>query len=152
MLFVFVALQITCYLFGAFNIFGGLINYPLGDMSNFSNLFNFNITYLALVGGGGAVAIGLAMLLLKQGVYAIYAMILWAVGIVFDVFGKFVLAIPNTIAAIIPPQTNPFAYTNGVFDPSVSPLTNPFIIVIVFLFTFGAWWYLLGIIIQRDPT
>lgn len=135
-----VSLQVTCYLFWAFNIFGGRIEYPLGDVASLSSLFSID-AFSVLVGVGGAVGIGLAMLLLKQGTYAIYAMLLWGFGCVFNVIKTFVLVVPNTIGALLPAATNP--------NPSLFPV-NPLLVVIVFFFSFGAWWFLLSLVLQRE--
>ncbi|MFA5365968.1 MAG: hypothetical protein WC325_12365 [Candidatus Bathyarchaeia archaeon] len=141
------ALQIVCYLFWVFNVFGGLIKYPLGDTSQLSNIFSIS-AFDAVVGIGGAVGIGLAMLLLKQGTYAIYAMLLWAIGVIFKVIQTFILVIPNTIGALLPNAANPLPPdpTTGVYP------TNPLVVVVVLIFTFGAWWYMFGLVIQRDVT
>ena len=37
-----VAVQVVCYLFWAFNVFGDLIVYPLGDVTSFSIVFSIN--------------------------------------------------------------------------------------------------------------
>jgi hypothetical protein len=82
------------------------------------------------------------MLLLKQGTYAVYAMLLWAIGVMFNLISTFLLVIPNTLSALLPASTNP--------NPDLFPV-NPLIVVIVLIFTFGAWWYMFGLTIQRDP-
>ncbi|MFA5365148.1 MAG: hypothetical protein WC325_08225 [Candidatus Bathyarchaeia archaeon] len=138
-----VALQSVCYLCWAFNVFGGLIEYPLGDVSTLQNVFSVDLTFSVLVGIGGAVGIGLAMLLLKAGTYAIYAMLLWAIGVMFNVFQTFVLVIPNTIGALLPESTNP--------NPALFPI-NPIIVVISIFFAMGAWLYFFSLVIQRDVT
>jgi len=137
-----VAVQVVCYLFWAFNFFGGLISYPLGDVSALSSVFSIDV-YSVLIGVGGSLAIGLAALLLRQGTYAIYAMLLWAIGSMFKLIQTFFLAIPNTLASLIPPESNP--------NPALFPV-SPFIVVIGIVFAFGAWMYLFGLVIQRDPT
>ncbi len=140
MLYFLVAFQITSYLCWAFNLFGGLIEYPLGGVDTLNSIFSLNV-YTVIIGAGGAIGIGLAALLLRQGVYAIYAMLLWGIGVIFSVFQTFILAIPNTLAALIPEATNP-----------LPGQTNPLIVVVVFLFTFGVWWFIFGMVIQRDAT
>jgi hypothetical protein len=149
--FVFaLAAQIVCYLLFLFDVFGGMIDYPLGDVTTMQSVFAID-TYSVIIGAGGAVGIGLAALLLKQGVYAVYAMLLWGIGTLFSVVRTFITVIPNTLAALIPKETNPLAYTNGVFDPS-STAIHPFIVVIMLMFAFGAWMYFFGLVIQREPT
>lgn len=137
-----VALQVTCYLFWAFNAFGGIMNYPLGDVSSVTNVFSLNVNS-GLLSVIGISVIGVAALLLRQGTYAIYAMIIFAIGCMFTVFQTFFLAIPNTIGALIPPEANP--------NPSVFSV-NPIIIAISAIFLFSAWMYFFGLVIQRDAT
>jgi hypothetical protein len=134
-----ISIQAVCYAFWAFNIFGGTIAYPLGDVSSLSTLFSID-AFSVLVGVGGAVGIGLAALLLKQGTYAIYAMLLWAIGCMFKVVQTFVLVIPNTVSALLPEATNP--------NPVLFPV-NPLIILVSLFFTFGAWIFMFELVIQR---
>jgi hypothetical protein len=137
------SLQITCYLFWAFNFFGGLITYPLGDVSSLTEkvfVLNVNSGLLAVVGMS---AIGIAAFLLKQGTYAIYAMLIFAIGCMVGVVQSFFLAIPNTIGALFPPETNP--------NPTAFSV-NPIIIAISAIFVFAAWMYFFGLVIQREAT
>lgn len=134
-----VALQLTSYLLWAFNVFGGIISYPLGDVSSLNNIFSLSL-FDAVIGVGGAAAIGLAALLLRQGTYAIYAMLLWGIGSMFKVIQTFFLVIPNTLGALIPPEANP--------NPAVFPV-NPLIVVLAAIFLFAAWVYLFKLVIQR---
>lgn len=135
-----VALQITCYLAWAFNIFGGLIQYPLGDVASIQSVFSIDV-YSVLLGVGGAAIIGVAALLLKPGTYAIYAMLLWGLGTAFRVIQTFFLAIPNTIGALIPPETNP--------NPALFAV-NPIGVVITVVIGYAAFWWLFSLVIQRD--
>ena len=72
--------------------------------------------------------------------YAIYAMLLWAIGCMFKVVQTFVLVIPNTIGALLPEATNP--------NPALFPI-NPLIILVSLFFTFGAWIFMFELVIQR---
>lgn len=137
-----VSLQSVCYLFFAFNVFGGVLEYPLGDVSQLSTVFSID-TYSVLIGVGGAAIIGLAALMFKVGTTAVYAMLLWAIGCMFNVVKTFVVVIPNTIGALIPASTNP--------DVAAFPI-HPFIVVVMFWFSFGAWLYFFGLVIQREHT
>ena len=137
-----VSVQAVCYLFWAFNVFGGLASYPLGNASSLTSVFDISV-YSVLIGIGGGVAIGLAALLLKQGIYALYAMLLWAIGVMFNVIRTFVLVIPNMILAFLPSSTNP--------NLSAFPI-NPIVVVVSSFFAFGAWMYMFGLVIQRDTT
>lgn len=136
-----VSVQLVSYLFWAFNFFGGIIAYPLGDVSSLSSVFSVD-AFSVLLGIGGGLAIGVAALLLRQGTYAIYALILWAIGSMFKVIQTFFLVIPNTIAGLFPPSTNP--------NPALFPV-NPIVVVLGIIFVFAAWMYLFGLVIQREP-
>lgn len=133
-----VAIQTVAYLFWAFDLSGGRVVYPV-DISTLQNIFSPLDTYSALIGLGGAALIGLAALLLKQGVYAIYAMLLWGIGVMFNVVRTFIIVIPNTLAALLPEATNP-----------LSGQTNPLITVVLFWFLFGAWLAFFGYVMQRE--
>lgn len=137
-----VALQVVCYLFWAFDFFGGTITYPLGDVSSITNIFSLNLNsgLLAIVGMS---VIGLAAFLLHQGSNAIYAMVIFAIGCMFTVFQTFFLAIPNVIGSLIPPEANP--------NPSAFAV-NPIIVAISAIFLFSAWMYFFGLVIQKDAT
>lgn len=137
-----VALQLTCYLFWAFNFFGDIITYPLGDVSSLSNVFSID-SYGVLIGLGGAMAIGLAALLLGQGKNAIYAMLLWGIGSMFTVVRTFFLVIPNMLSSIFTPETNP--------NPELFAI-NPLVVAIGLIFIFGGWMYMFGLVVQRDAT
>lgn len=132
-----ICFQLAAYLFWAFNFMGGTVNYPYGNVAGLTSVFSIN-AYSALAGVGAAVGIGIAALLLKQGVYAIFAMLLFGIGIMFNFIGTFFLAIPNVIGSVIPASANPLG--GGV---------NPIIVVITVIFFFAAWMYMFGLVIQR---
>lgn len=136
-----IGVQLFCYLFWAFNVFGGLIQYPLGnaaDINNLNNMFSINL-WTALVGGAGVV-ISIAALLLRQGTYALYALLLFAIGVFFNVVKGFVLVVPNTIAALLPASTNPLG--TG---------TNPIAVVVGVIVLIAGFMYVFGLVIQREP-
>ena len=137
------ALQMTCYLFWAFDVFGGLIAYPIANSASMASLTGwFDISaFSILVGIGGSIAIGIAGLLLRQGTYAIYAVLLWAIGNFFQFVRDFFLSIPNTISALIPASTNP---NPGLFA------VNPIMVVVSSIFAFGAFMYMFGLVFQRE--
>ena len=146
-----ISLQIAAYLFWAFDVFGGLIKYPI-DLVATTDWFSLkNFQWQFLMGVGGAVGIGLAMLLLRQGTYALYAILIWVMGVFLPFTSGFFLAIPNTIGALIPPDiwnmTNPLAHEeNGIM---VYP-THPLMVVIVLLFAFSAWIMMIELLTQRN--
>ena len=133
------ALQIVAFLFWAFELFP-LINYPLGDVSSVTATFSITPFDLAFT-GVGIVGIGLAWMLLKQNANAIYALLIWGIGTIIPVVRNFFLVIPNTLAALIPPETNP--------NPALFPI-NPFVMVIALIFGFAAYWFLFELVTQRN--
>ena len=135
-----VALQITCYIFWAFNIFGSSLQYPLGDVNSIQSVFSVDV-FSVLLGLGGAAIIGVAALLFRPNTYAIYAMLLFALGCAFKVVQTFFLAIPNFIAALIPVETNP--------SVTAFPI-HPFIVVITVIVGYAAFWWLFSLVLQRD--
>ena len=147
------SLQLAAYLLWAFQVFGPAINYPI--QVNISTLFSVNgffdlSAFNAIIGIGGASAIMLAGILTRTGTYAIYAVLLWGIGVFINFVKTFFLAIPNTIAALLPAESNPFAYINGVYDPALASTPNPIFIVISVIFAFGAFMYIFGLVFQRE--
>jgi hypothetical protein len=133
-----VCVQLAAYLTWSFNVFGNAIVYPLGaasDLTNLNNIFDINL-WSALVGLAG-VGISIVALLLKQGTYAIYAMLIFAFGIFFKVVSTFVFAIPNMVAAI-------FASANVP-----AGTTTPLQITIGVIMTFAGFIYLAEMAVQR---
>jgi hypothetical protein len=118
-------------------MFGGLIQYPFGSAADLANIQGwFNIDLMKTLVGLGAIGIGIAMLLTRQNTYAIYAMLLFGFGIAFTIVGNFLLAIPNTLGALIP---NPFPGS-----------VNPFGVVIGVIVAYAGFWWLLSLVLQRD--
>ena len=135
-----VCTQLFCYISYAFHYLP--LNYPYGNITGlYGSGGVFSITaFSALVGIGTAAGIGIAALLLKQGVYAIFAMLLFGIGIMFNFIGNFFLAIPNTIAAFISATGLTVAQT------------QPFLVVLSVIFAFSAWWFMFELIVQRSDT
>ena len=143
-----ISVQIAAYLFWAFEVVPG-IAYPV-SMENTMNWFSLEtFQWQFLMGVGGAVGIGLAMLLLRQGTYAIYAILIWVLGVFLPFTSGFFLAIPNTVGALIPETfwnaTNPF----GV-DATGSYPTHPLMVVIVLIFAFAGWIMMMELLTQRN--
>lgn len=134
------ALQIACYLLWAFNVFGGLIQYPLGDVTSINGVFDIGV-YDVLLGIGGAAIIGVVSMMLRTGITAVYTMLLWAFSVAFKVVQTFVLAIPNTIGALIPAEINP--------NPDLFPV-NPIGVAVAVIVGYGAFWWLFSLVLQRD--
>jgi hypothetical protein len=135
-----VGLQVSAYLFWIFNVCP-FVTYPLGNVSELSTIFSITPFDLMFTGIGLAV-IGLAGLLLRQGTYAIYAMILWVIGTLLGVIRTFFLAIPNTIGGILNLVTSSYAEAESY----VVALT--FVFSLIFLYAF--FWFMLNVVAQRD--
>jgi hypothetical protein len=135
---IVLALEIWCFLLQSFNVFGGLLIYPLGTNSSLLTLSGwFNISLLSGLVGGGAIAISIVGLLFRQNTYAIYALLIFGFGVLFNGVSSLVLAIPNTIGAL-------FSLINM---PSI---TDPIAFVITIIIGYAMFWFLLKIVLQRD--
>jgi hypothetical protein len=132
------SVNIVLYLFGAFN-FDPQVQIPgsLSTMTSWFNLTPFNLLFT----GATAAIVGVAALLLRQGTYAIYAMLLAALGMVISPVSAFILAVPNLLGMLLPAATNP--------NPTLFPI-NPIIVVVSLIFAFAAYWFIFGLVIQRD--
>lgn len=146
MLVFAICFQAFCYLSWAFKIFGPSFTYPYGDASTLNNLNDmFAITaYSALIGGVGVLT-GIAALLLRQGTYALYAVMIFVFGIFFKLVTGFVTAIPNTISAII-------AIAGGDAINPMPGQANPIFLVVGMFTVFGAFFYLAEMATQRKLT
>jgi len=137
-----VAFQIVAYLFWAFDVCP-FIEYPI-SVDSIQN--SFTITPFSLMfAGAGAAAIGLAAMLLRAGTYAVYAMLLWAIGTILPVVSNFFLAIPNTLGALMP-----FLFSANAPSNPFPGETNPLFAVIIVIFTFSAYWFLFRLVTQRN--
>lgn len=135
------------YLFNVFGFNPPQVQYPgsLSTMTSWFNLEPFNLLFT----GATAAIVGVAALLLKQGTYAIYAMLLAALGMIIAPVQAFIIAIPNAIGTWIPKEANPLAYNAGVYNPDYTGI-NPIVTVISLIFAFAAYWFIFGLVIQRD--
>jgi hypothetical protein len=98
----------------------------------------FSISNFAFLGVAGA-AIGLAALLLRQGTYALYAMLLAIIGIFLPIVSNFLLSIPILLNAIIPASANPIA-----------PLPNPISLAVMAIMDFAAFMFFAELMSQRN--
>jgi hypothetical protein len=135
-----VALQLVSYLLWSFNVFAGMIQYPFGtaaDMNNMQNMFKLDV-WMALISGTGVV-IGVAALLLRQGTYALYALLIFAIGVFYRVIVPFLIVIPNTVAALLPASTNP-----------LGPNTiNPIQVALGLIVGFAIFIFMFELVVQR---
>ena len=142
-----ICVQITAGLLWSFNFFGGLIQYPFGsagDWLNMQNTFKPDV-WMVLISGSGVV-IGVLALLFKQGTYALYALLIFAMGIFYKVVVPFMLVIPNTVAALLPNSTNPnYTIVNGLPVYGINPIQ----VAIGIIVGFAIFIFLLEFVIQR---
>ena len=141
------AISFVTYLFGVFN-FVPMVQSPFVSLTKWEGWFDINIYNILFVSAAAAVT-GITALLTRSGTYALYAMLLTALGLIIKPVQDIVLAIPNALASWLPQETNPFAYTNGVFDSTYTGI-NPVVFVVKLIYIFFAFWFILGLVIQRD--
>ena len=143
-----ICMEIVSYLMWAFQVIPPTIfKYPFGnaaDMLNMQNMFKLDI-WMALISGSGVV-IGVAALLLRQGTYALYALLIFAIGVFYRVVVPFLIVIPNTIAALLPDSTNPnFTMVGGVPVYGINPIQ----VVIGLIVGFAIFIFMLELVLQR---
>jgi hypothetical protein len=109
----------------------------ISTMTSWFNLSPFNLLFT----GATAAVVGVAALLLRQGTYAIFATLIAALGMIITPISAFIMAIPNLLGALLPASTNP--------NPALFPI-NPIIIVIGLIYAFAAYWFIFGLVVQRD--
>ena len=135
-------MSIVIYLFGVYD-FVPNVHFPFTPLQNWTDWFSITPWGL-LITGVGTVLAGLVAVLFRQGTYAIYAMLIAALGLIITPIQNIVTAIPTAIGMWLPDSTNPLPAVNGVYP------TNPIILVIDLLFIFAAFWFIFGLVIQRD--
>ena len=125
-------------------------NYSLTSIGSIFNLdvFSLQFTGANLIALAGGAALMLVSLLTRQNTYALYALIIWAVGVLIKPVQDFIWAIPNAINNLIgktpfnPMWDGKATYTGG----------DPYSIVFSVLFTIAAWFFLMEVILQRPLT
>lgn len=126
------------WIFSAFQVDPQVqVGVSLTDWTSWFNLSPFNLMFAT----GTAAVIGVAALLLRQGTYALYAMLIAGITMIIGPIQNFIMAIPNTLSLLIPASTNP--------NPALFA-ENPILIVIRLIFAFAAYWFIFGLVIQRD--
>lgn len=143
------ALNCVIFLFGVFNFGPPNMNMSFMDLTTWNGWFDFSPWNLMFTGAAIA-GMTLAAILLRQNTYAIYALLLAALGMIVRPIYEFMTAIPNAIGAWLPDSTNPLYVPdiNGVYPNPVPP--NPILVVILLLFGFAAFWFVFGLVVQRD--
>ena len=137
-LLIGLAINIVIYLFGVFKV-DPQVTMPFTDLSTWQAWFP-NTWADVLFTGAAIAGITIASLLLRSNTYAIYALLIAAVGVIIKPVGSFVIAFPMAIGSWLPKETNP-----------IYPLPNPITVVLTVVTTFAAFWFIFGFVIQRDP-
>lgn len=127
------SLQFSAYLLQVFEICpSGSI--PLGVGPD-AIAATFSIEVVALLISGNT-AITIVALLLRQGTYALYAMLIWSLGVMLPIVRDFFLAIPNFITAM----------------PIPSTVSTPLALVVGAVFAFAGFMFFIELTTQRNVT
>ena len=143
------SVQLAAYVLWAFNFFGSYIVYPFGNAASMLNLQNTFTpdAWMFLITGVGIIT-GVVALLFRQGTYALYALLICAIGVCYKIVVPFLVALPNTIAALLPDSTNPFSYVNGVYVPNSGGI-NPIQVVVGIIVGFVIFIFIWEMVLQR---
>jgi hypothetical protein len=136
---IVVAINIAMWLIPLFELTPSSLpaQFSPDDLTKLFSLSYFQKNFLYV--GIGAVS-GLAMLLLRQNTFALYALVIFTVMLLIPLTSTFILAIPNMINSVMTlyPAYNPFSATEGVLAS-----TNPFSMLFLVFGGFGAFWFIL---------
>ena len=135
---VIVGIQFAAYFLEIFNVLYPFTFSVTMSEPNFAGIFTITPFTLALTGVGSA-AITLAAILTRQGTYAIYAMLLFGIGVCINAVQSFFFAIPNLL------QLLPFPN----FPGTTISTSVPIIAFLSGLFLYAAWWFLVELVTQR---
>ena len=120
--------------------------YSLEDMSTWVTLDVFSGQFL--MSSAAAVGIGVVSLLFRQNTYALYALPVFAIGVFMAPVSDFVNAIPIAINEVIGKTT-----LNPMWDGTLAYAgTNPYSLIFTLLFTVGAFFFFMEVILQRPLT
>jgi hypothetical protein len=135
------AVQSFAYLGQMFNIFYPF-NFGLTTTTpQIFGIFQIDLITGALV-GAGAIAIGIGAILTRSGTYALYALLIYGIGVCVTQVQKFILAIPNLLSVVPFPN----------FPGTTISTSMPIIGFIGGLMVFAWGWFLVELITQRQHT
>jgi len=141
---IVLTINLACWIVQVFNLvpFSLPPEFNPTDIASMFTLENFLRNFMY---SGIAVVAGLATLLLRQNTFAIYALVIFVVGLFLPLVSRFITAIPNLIEGIMVlyPQYNPF---NG----SILGFTNPYSILLMAIGTFAAFMFIVGQVSGRE--
>jgi len=132
-------LNVACWLVQVFGLTGMNIPAqfnPLDVKAMFSiEVFASNFLWVGI----GAVAAGIGAFIFRQNTYALYALVVFVIGIFFPIISKFIYAIPNLIDTVmfLYPEYNPLSgVATGVFAG-----TNPYSLIFIAIGTFAGFFF-----------
>ncbi len=133
------AFQAAAYLLEIFNVLYPF-NFGLATSSPaIFGIFQINVITGALV-GAGAIAIGIGAILTRSGTYALYALLIYGIGVCVTQVQDFFLAIPRLLNLI------PFPNFPGTTTSTAMPLIGFLGGLVIF-----AWgWFLVELVTQRQ--
>ena len=139
MLVFFLCLQFSAYLLPKFMTFPS--STPLQyDPNQIASLWSIdNVWNILKITGAASIGIAVVSLLFNIGTYAIFAMIIVALGLLYKPVNDFIQAIPNFIHAIMPPDM-PSVFGDAIF------------LVVTAIVAFAGFMFLLELITQRNIT
>ncbi len=133
------AVQSFAYLAWTFNI---LAPFNAGLTTQAPSIFGiFNLPDIATgIVGVGAIAIGIGAIITRSGTYALYALLVFGIGLFVTQVQQFFLAIPNLI--------NNMGVNWPTFPGSSITVVTPFIVTFAGLMVFAWGWFLQELITQ----
>lgn len=139
------ALNCFVYLGETFQIFYftfGVTEYGLATAQpSIFGIFQLNVITAALV-GTGALAIGIGAILTRSGTYALYALLIYGIGVFITQVQDFVLAIPRLIYMFDLPN----------FPGTTTSIAVPFVGFLGGLIVFAWGFFVMELITQRNHT
>jgi hypothetical protein len=138
------AVNMACFLVQIFDLvpFSLPAEFSPTDIAGMFTLENFLRNFIY---SGVAVVAGLATLLLRQNTFALYALVIFVVGLFLPLVSGFIKAIPNLIEGVMAlyPEYNPFS-------GSMLGFTNPYSIVLFAFGCFAAFMFIVGQVSGRE--
>jgi hypothetical protein len=127
----YVMLNIVSFIIAAAQLFPDVgVTLPWQSAGTLNSLFNID-AFSALTGIVGGVAIGIIGFLLKQGIYATFAVIIFVFGVVFKPISLMFTSLPIAL---------------GSFCGDAQYLVTAILAVV----SFAAFWFLVELLLQRS--
>jgi hypothetical protein len=141
---IVLAVNVACWIVQVFNLVPFSLP-PEFSPTDIASMFTLNRFLNNFLYSGVAVVAGLATLLLRQNTFALYALVIFIVGLFLPLVSGFITAIPRLIEGIMAlyPAYNPF-------EGSMLGFTNPYSIVIMAFGAFAAFMFIVGQVSGRE--